>query len=136
MKEKHIIAHMEAAHVYAKLSSCTRLKVGCLIIKNDTPIGLGYNGTPEGWDNCCEGPTGLTLPEVSHAEENAFSKVTRSHESSEGASLFVTIAPCLPCATDIVRNKIKEVFYGELYRNDDGLKYLEKAGIPTRQIKV
>jgi len=126
---------MEVAHVYAKLSHCTRRKVGCLLVKDDSPIAFGYNGTPKGEDNCCE-CDGVTKVEVIHAEDNALRKLTRSTESAVGATMFVTTAPCILCAPRIVDAKIKEVYYGEVYRNDDGIEYLKKHGIPTYKLVV
>ena len=106
MKQKFIDAHMQAAEVYAKLSSAKRLQVGCVIVKENTIIGIGYNGTPSGWDNTCEyadyyddGDFVIkSKPEVLHAETNAVAKVARSTNSTESANMFVTHAPCLDCA--------------------------------------
>ena len=147
MKDKFIVAHMKAAENYSKLSSAKRLQVGCIIIKNDTIIGIGYNGMPSGWDNECEqiienvDDKGIhwyntkTKPEVLHAETNAIAKIARSTNSTEGADMFVTHAPCLECAKLIHQSGIRKVFYKHTYRNDDGLKFLEKCNIETIQIK-
>ena len=165
MKDKFIQAHMEAAGVYARLSSAKRLQVGCVIVKDNTIIGIGYNGMPSGWDNECEtidyvdengqdydemianGYTfgavsevagyvrRITKPEVLHAETNAIAKVARSTNSTDGADMFVTCAPCLECAKLIHQSGIKRVFYGHTYRNDDGLKFLEMCEIETNHIK-
>jgi len=165
VKNKFITAHMDAAKVYSKLSSAKRLQVGCVIVKDNTIIGIGYNGMPSGWDNECEivdyvdengqdydemvanGYTfgavsdvagyvrRLTKPEVLHAETNAIAKVARSTNSTENADMFVTCAPCIECAKLIHQSGIRRVFYGHTYRNDDGLKFLEKCNIETIQIK-
>lgn len=166
MKEKFIQAHMETAGVYARLSSAKRLQVGCVIVKDNTIIGIGYNGMPSGWDNECEDilyreSTGfedagdlfdngwtfgvdkdsamwtkrVTKPEVLHAETNALAKVARSTNSTEDADMFVTCAPCIECAKLIHQSGIRRVFYGHTYRNDDGLKFLEKCNIETIQIE-
>ena len=165
MKDKFIQAHMEAAGVYARLSSAKRLQVGCVIVKDNTIIGIGYNGMPSGWNNECEtidyvdengqdydemvanGYTfgavsevagyvrRITKPEVLHAETNAIAKVARSTNSTDGADMFVTCAPCLECAKLIHQSGIKRVFYGHTYRNDDGLKFLEMCEIETNHIK-
>lgn len=144
---------MRVAFEYAKLSYCQRKKVGCVIVKNNTPIAIGYNGTPSGEDNCCEEeekqqvilPNGKietisvglkTKPLVIHAEDNALRKLTKSRESAEGSSVFVTTAPCLLCAARLVDAGVKEVFYAELYNNNEGLEYLKKHNIYTEQITI
>jgi dCMP deaminase len=139
---------MNVAEVYAQLSSATRLKVGCVVVKNDTIIGIGYNGMPSGWDNVCEevvtpslpylqgnGPTLKTKSEVIHAEINAISKVAKSTNSSDGATMFVTHAPCIECAKALFQSGIRNVYYRDTYRNDDGVKFLEKCGVEIQQIK-
>ena len=139
---------MSVAEVYAQLSSATRLKVGCVVVKNDTIIGIGYNGMPSGWDNVCEevdtpslpylqgdGPTLKTKPEVIHAEINAISKVAKSTNSSEGATMFITHAPCIECAKSIYQSGINSVFYRDTYRTDQGVKFLEKCGVTIERIK-
>ena len=116
MKPKFVIAHMKAASVYAELSSAKRLQVGCVIVKDNTIIGIGYNGMPAGWDNNCENVIQhsddtvelKTKPEVLHAETNAVAKVARSTNSTEGADMFVTHAPCLDCAKLIHQAGIKK----------------------------
>jgi len=157
MKTKFIKAHMQAAEVYAELSSATRLHVGCVVVKDNTIIGIGYNGMPSGWDNVCEdieyvlkeecqatdewmlqnGFTELvhgwsrkrTKREVLHAETNALAKIARSTNSSEGATLFVTHEPCLDCAKLIYQAGIKEVYYRNDYpRSNGGIEFLKKCG--------
>jgi dCMP deaminase len=147
MKEKFISAHMKTAEVYAQLSSAVKLKVGCVIVKNDTIIGIGYNGTPSGYDNVCEFETPqddpssihkvnlVTKPEVIHAEINAISKVARSTNSSEDATMFITHAPCIECAKALFQSGIRNVYYRDTYRNNDGVKFLEKLGVEIQQIK-
>jgi dCMP deaminase len=137
MQHKFIIAHMNAAEVYSQLSSAIRLKVGCVIVKNDTIIGIGYNGMPSGWTNVCEdeyindvGELLLkTKPEALHAESNAIAKVARSTNSCDGATLFVTHAPCLDCAKMIYQAGIIEVYYHHSYRNDAGIEFLKKCNV-------
>lgn len=133
MKEKFVIAHMRAAFVYAELSSCVRRKVGCVIVKNGTPIAIGYNGTPAGEDNCCE-IDNVTKPNVIHAEDNALRKLTKSSESAEGAVMFVTTVPCAPCASRIIDAGISKVYYVDVYRNADGIDYLQKRNIDVEQL--
>ena len=149
LKDKFQKAHMRAAEVYADLSSARRLHVGCVIVKNDTIIGIGYNGMPSGWDNNCgdvvtpslpylhgDGPTLKTKPEVLHAESNAIAKLARSSESGNGASLFVTCSPCLECAKLIYQSGIQEVFYNEEYRSNNGVEFLTKCNIPVRKLEI
>lgn len=136
MKEKFVLAHMSVAYIYANLSHCSRRKVGCVIVKDDKIISIGYNGTPKGYDNCCEDENGNTIDVVIHAEENALMKLTRSHETSQDASLFVTLSPCVSCAKLIHNAGIKEVFYSEQYRCTAGIEYLQKNNITTIQIEV
>lgn len=136
MKEKYITAYMDMAEVFAKTSEATRLKVGAIILKNDNIISLGINGTPAGWyTNACEGEDGLTLPIVRHAERAALDKLRQSTETSTGATLICTHAPCLNCAIEIASSGIKYVYYRHIYKNDDGLVYLAEKGIPVVQWK-
>ena len=138
MKEKYIDAHMKAAEVYAQLSSAKRLQVGCVVVKDNTIIGIGYNGMPAGWENDCEveldnGET-KTKPEVMHAETNSISKIARSTNSSDGAALFVTHAPCLDCAKIIHQAGINSVYYRNTYRSTDGIDFLEKCNINVKKV--
>jgi len=163
MKTKFIKAHMQAAEVYAELSSATRLHVGCVVVKDNTIIGIGYNGMPSGWDNVCEETEYVlreecqatdewmlqngftetvhgwvrkrTKREVLHAETNALAKVARSTNSSEGASLFVTHEPCLDCAKIIHQAGIKEVYYRNEYpRANGGAQFLKNCGIDVHKL--
>ena len=134
MKQKYIDAHMSVAEVYANLSTAKRLQVGCVIVKDKTIIGIGYNGMPSGWDNVCEDENNKTRPEVLHAESNTVAKVSRSTNSSEDASLFVTHAPCLDCAKIIHQAGIKEVFYRNNYRSEDGIKFLLRCNINVEKV--
>ena len=125
---------MLVAGIYGELSYAVRRKVGCVIVQGDTIVAIGYNGTPPGWDNACEDADGKTLPSVIHAEQNALDKIICSPTSSLGASVFVTTSPCLECAKRLLGARVKEVFYRDVYRNQDGLEFLRKAGIPTERI--
>ena len=138
-------AHMQTANVYARLSPAKRLKVGAILVKEGRIISIGYNGTPSGWDNTCEYPskrgalTGnvielKTKPEVLHAETNAIAKVAKSSESSEGATLYTTHAPCLECSNLIYQSGIVSVFYDNEYRTKDGVKFLQKSGVSIRKM--
>jgi len=135
MKEKFKRVHMQVAEQYARLSRAERRQVGCVIVIDDIVVP-GYNGTPTGWDNRCETADGsATLPEVIHAEQNALDKIIRSTMSSEGASVFVTTAPCIECAKRLLGARVKEVFYRDVYRNEDGIQLLSRAGIHVERIK-
>lgn len=141
MKHRHALAHMKAAHGYADLSYGQRAKVGCVIVKDDTPIAIGWNGMPPGEDNCCEYTDEQgnlrTKPEVVHAEDNALRKLTRSHESAAGATAFVTLAPCLFCSQRLVDARISKVFYGEYYpTSQPGIDYLLRHGVQVEQLKI
>ena len=143
MKDKFINAYMDVAERFAELSSARRLHVGAIVVKDDRIISIGYNGMPSGWDNNCEdeirypdaeGVTLKTRPEVLHAESNSIAKLAKSTESGDGASMFITCAPCMDCAKMIFQSGIKEVFYGEDYRDDAGINFLNKCGITVKQI--
>ena len=123
--------YLRMARIWSENSHCNRLKVGALIVKNTMIISDGFNGTPSGFDNTCEDENNITVPYVLHAEANAITKIARSHNSSDGATLYVTASPCLECAKLIIQSGIKRVVYGEKYRLDDGLKLLEKAKVKT-----
>lgn len=126
MKENIKYAHLRVAEEYAKLSYCVRLKVGALIVTQDDLLLLGYNGTPCGWKNICE-IDGVTKPEVLHAESNAITKLAKSHASGKGASMFTTTAPCIECAKLIHQTGITHIYYRNIYRSDEGIKFLEKC---------
>jgi len=134
MKKKWIDAYMDVAERFAKLSYANRLKVGCIIVKKDRIISIGYNGTPEGWDNCCEDENNKTKPEVIHAEMNCINKLARNHESGENSIMFITHSPCMECAKSIQGSGIKEVYFRNSYRDDSGLLFLAKSGIIIHQI--
>ncbi|HIR34212.1 MAG TPA: dCMP deaminase family protein [Candidatus Coprenecus merdigallinarum] len=123
-------SYLEMARVWAKNSYCTRRKVGALLVKDRMIISDGFNGTPSGFENICEDPaTGKTKPYVLHAEANAITKVAKSGNNSEGATLYVTDAPCLECAKLIVQAGIKRVVYLIEYSVRDGIELLRRAGI-------
>ena len=127
------------AHVWARLSKASRKKVGCLIVKDGMIISDGFNGTPRGFDNVCEETLGtelVTKSEVLHAESNAITKLAKSTQSSDGAIIYTTCSPCVQCAKLIIQAGIKRVIFDEVYKNDHGLKLLQKAGILTSSINV
>ena len=132
MNEKQLILdkrYIRMAGIWAENSYCTRRQVGALIVKNQRIISDGYNGTPSGFENICEDDNGVTKPYVLHAEANAITKIARSNNSSDGATLYVTASPCIECAKLIIQSGIKRVVYSEKYRLEDGLELLQRAGI-------
>lgn len=141
MADKWDTSHMRSALVYSKLSSAKRLQVGAVIVKDNRIISIGYNGMPAGWSNECEttdeyGNLPTTKPEVLHAESNAITKVAKSTESSEGAVLYTTCAPCLECSKLIHSAGIRKVFYGHEYRSDKGLTFLDKCDIMVEKLEI
>ena len=123
--------YLRMAHIWSENSYCNRRKVGALVVKDKTIISDGYNGTPSGFENVCEDENNVTKPYVLHAEANAITKLARSTNSGEGATLYVTASPCIECAKLIIQAGIRRVVYGEKYRLDDGLRLLQRAGIET-----
>ena len=145
LPSKFANAHMKAAEVYSQLSSAKRLHVGCVVVKDNTIIGIGYNGMPSGWDNNCEDEITIeedekfikglkTKPEVLHAETNALAKIARSTNSSDGATMFITHAPCLDCAKLVYQSGIKSVYYRNSYKNTDGIDFLNKCNVEVTMI--
>ena len=126
--------YIRMATIWAENSYCTRRQVGALIVKNQRIISDGYNGTPAGFENICEDENNVTKPYVLHAEANAITKIARSNNSSEGATLYVTASPCIECAKLIIQAGIKRVVYSEKYRLEDGLELLRKANVEVEYI--
>ena len=131
--EKFDHSYLEMAGIWAQNSYCKRRKVGALLVKDRMIISDGYNGTPSGFENICE-EDGVTKPYVLHAEANAITKVAKSGNSSEGATLFVTASPCLECAKLIIQSGIKRVVYRDEYRITDGIDLLRRAGIAVEKV--
>ena len=129
-------SYLRMAQVWAENSYCNRRKVGALIVKDKMIISDGYNGTPSGFEIVCEDEEGHTKPYVLHAEANAITKVAKSNNSSNGATLYVTAAPCMECAKLIIQSGIRRVVYLESYRLSEGIELLERAGIEVVQIFV
>ena len=127
--------YLRMARIWAENSYCKRRQVGALVVKDQRIISDGYNGTPSGFDNVCE-ENNVSFPYVLHAEANAITKLARSHNNSDGATLYVTASPCIECAKLIIQAGIRRVVYGERYRLDEGLKLLERAGIDAIELKV
>ena len=129
---------MDVAARFAELSSAVRLQVGAIVVKDDRIISIGYNGMPSGWDNVCEDVLEdgslKTKPEVLHAESNAIAKLARCSESGDGASIFVTHAPCIDCAKLIYQSGIRHVYYRNSYRSTDGVDFLNRCNVKVEQI--
>ncbi len=129
-------SYIEMAHVWAKNSYCERRQVGAIIVKNRMIISDGYNGTPSGFENICEDESGQTKSYVLHAEANAITKVAKSHNSSDGATLYITDSPCIECAKLIIQSGITRVVYSRKYRITDGLDLLERAGVEVDMMEA
>lgn len=136
---------MGIANNCASMSRAIRLKVGCIIVKDNNIISFSWNGTPRGWDNACENIVGYgsnnvpvykTKAEVIHAESNCISKLARSSESGLGADMFVTHSPCLDCAKLIYQSGINRVYYGAAYRDTEGIVFLERSGVDVVQVTL
>jgi dCMP deaminase len=146
VKTKLKDAYMKTAETFAELSHARRLHVGAIVVKDDRIISIGYNGMPAGWDNNCEYDVIVedgddyttelkTKPEVLHAETNAISKLAKSSESGNGATIFITHSPCLDCAKLIYQSGINSVFYRNAYRSTDGVEFLKKSGVIVEQLE-
>jgi len=127
--------YLNMADIWAQNSYCKRRQVGALIVKDKMIISDGYNGTPSGFENICEDENNKTKPYVLHAEANAITKVAKSNNSSEGATLYVTSSPCLECSKLIIQAGIKRVVFTESYRLEDGINLLKRAGIEVEQVE-
>ena len=131
-KEKQILLdkrYLEMAGIWAQNSYCTRRQVGALLVKNKMIISDGFNGTPSGFENICEDEDNITKPYVLHAEANAITKIAKSHNSSDGATLYITSSPCIECAKLIIQSGIKRVVFKDNYHKVDGVELLKRAKI-------
>ena len=128
--------YLRMARIWAENSYCIRRKVGALLVNNQMIISDGYNGTPSGFENHCEDENNVSKPYVLHAEANAITKVARSHNSADGATLYVTASPCMECSKLIIQSGIKRVVYGEKYRLMDGVELLQRAGIQVEFLEL
>jgi len=136
MKEKYSNAHMRAAYAYANLSYCKRRQVGCVIVKDNTIIAIGYNGTNPGDENICEDEDGLTKPEVIHAEDNSLRKLIRSPHTAIDSTVFITTCPCLPCARRLVDAGVTTVYYDSDYKTTEGPDYLRTHGVAVLRTNI
>ena len=130
------LRYLRMARIWAENSYCERRKVGALIVKDKMIISDGYNGTPAGFENVCEDENHLTKPYVLHAEANAITKIARSGNNSEGATLYVTDAPCIECSKLNIQSGIKKVIYARQYRLTDGIDLLQRAGIEVHYLPL
>jgi len=128
------IMYMKIAYQIASQSYCVRRQVGSVLVKNGQIISDGYNGTPAGFDNCCEVNPDKTKPEVLHAEANALAKVGRSTNNSDGSTMYITLSPCYECSKLLIQFGIKEVYYCEEYRDLSGVELLKKSGVKVKRI--
>lgn len=134
-QKKYDIAYLKMALEWAKLSHCKRRQVGALIVKKRMIISDGFNGTPTGFDNICEDDNNYTKWYVLHAEANAIMKVSASTQSSEGATLYITLSPCKECSKLIFQSGIKRLVYHKEYKDNSGIKFLKKAGLKITHIE-
>ncbi|MGE4586571.1 MAG: cytidine/deoxycytidylate deaminase family protein [Mangrovibacterium sp.] len=128
--------YLQMAAIWARNSYCKRRQVGAILVKEKMIISDGYNGTPSGFENVCEDEQGSTKPYVLHAEANAITKVARSNNSSEGATMYVTSSPCLECSKLIIQAGIRRVVFTDNYRLEDGIELLRRAGIEVVQVNI
>lgn len=133
-QNKYDKAYLRLAKEWGKLSYCKRKQVGAIIVRDRMIISDGYNGSPSGFENCCEDEEGFTKWYVLHAEANAILKVARSTQTCEGATLYITLSPCKECSKLIHQSGIKRVVYLEGYKDNSGLEFLEKAGVQVDHI--
>ena len=136
MSNKHDLQYLRMAQIWAENSHAKRLKVGAIIVKDNTIIADGYNGTPKGFENECEDQDGNTKLYVLHAEANAISKIAKSNNSSEGATIYTLVSPCMECAKLIIQSGITRVVYSEDYRLIDGVDLLCQADITVDRISI
>ncbi len=128
------IRYIRMARIWAENSYCVRRQVGALIVKDKMIISDGYNGTPSGFENICEDEAGRTKPYVLHAEANAITKVAKSHNNCDGATLYITASPCMECAKLVIQAGIKRVVYCDEYHCNDGIELMRRVGIETVKI--
>ncbi len=135
-QRKFDLRYLQMARIWARNSYCQRRQVGALVVKQGMIISDGYNGTPSGFENVCEDDNGITKPYVLHAEANAITKLARSSNNSDGATIYITASPCIECAKLIIQAGIRRVVYGEQYRLTDGIDLLRRAGIDVEYLEA
>lgn len=127
-------AYLRMAKTWSELSHCNRKQVGAIIVKDGMIISDGYNGTPSGFDNCCEDHQGDTHWYVLHAEANAILKVAKSTHNCQDATLYLTLSPCKDCSKLVVQSGIKRVVFMNRYKDTSGIEFLQEAGVEIEQI--
>ncbi|MBE6334296.1 MAG: dCMP deaminase family protein [Bacteroidales bacterium] len=138
VEEKQLLLdkrYLRMAKIWGENSYCERRQVGALLVKENSIISDGFNGTPSGFENICEDDEGKTKPYVLHAEANAITKVAKSNNNSNGATIYITTSPCIECAKLIIQAGIKRVVFSEMYRCADGIELLKRAGISVDYIQ-
>ena len=135
-QHKFDLRYLKMARIWAENSYCVRRQVGALVVKDKMIISDGYNGTPSGFENICEDDNNVTKPYVLHAEANAITKLARSNNNSDGATIYITASPCIECAKLIIQAGIRRVVYGENYRLTDGIDLLRRAGIEVILMEI
>jgi len=135
-QRRYDLAYLRMAREWSLLSHCVRKKVGAIIVKNGMIISDGYNGTPTGFNNSCEGDDGQTLWYVLHAEANAISKVARSTNNAQDSTLYLTLSPCKDCSKMILQVGIRRVVFSELYKDGSGIALLQEAGVEIEQVSL
>jgi len=135
-QRRYDIAYLKMAEVWSKLSHCTRKQVGALIVKNGIIISDGYNGTPSGFPNVCEDDNNKTHWYVLHAEANAITKVAKSANNAKNATLYITLSPCKDCSKLILQTGIVRVVYSKAYKDAEGVKFLQEAGIIVEHLEI
>ncbi len=133
-QERYDRAYLRMAVEWAKLSHCTRKQVGAILVKDGIIIADGYNGTPSGFDNTCEAPNGETHWHVLHAEANAILKLSRSHNSGQDSTLYITLSPCKDCSKLVLQSGVKRVVYMIDYKDTSGIDFLKEAGVDVLHI--
>lgn len=128
-------AYLRMAKTWSELSHCNRKQVGAIIVKDGMIISDGYNGTPSGFDNCCENDQGDTHWYVLHAEANAILKVAKSTHNCQGATLYLTLSPCKDCSKLVLQAGIERVVFMNGYKDDSGIAFLREAGVEIIQIE-
>lgn len=127
--------YLRMAKIWGENSYCNRMKVGCLIVNQKSIISDGYNGSPSGFQNSCEGDNNTTFPHILHAEANAITKIAKSTQSSNGSTLYVTLSPCFECSKLIIQSGIKRVVFNKLYRKTDSIPFLIQGGVEILKIE-
>jgi dCMP deaminase len=135
MLTKFDVMYMDVANRIGQLSYSKRSQVGALLVRDDNILSFGYNGTPRGFENCCEDDSNVTKPEVLHAESNAIAKVARTTSNSEGSTLYTTLSPCFDCAKMIHQAGVVRVIYQHDYRDMRGIEFLEKCGVTIEKVQ-